>query len=483
MALASRFAVVLAMVAAGTRVTAAPTTGAATPMFRVDGKPRLVLGLYENPADDARLRQAVEAGFNLFNCAPTQEALDRVRAAGAYGWVNVGMDLDLSHNAAQRKSVLTGMAGKLSSHPGLLVWEAPDEALWNCWYGDIQTLDLELAAMYEAAGADEGLHQDVNRAADLASRALWTEFEQVRAAVWKAVGKPSPHPAMRLDLAPKRVATMAAGFASGIAALRKADPHHPIWLNHAPRNSVASLRLFNRTADAAGCDIYPVPPNFKVGHSDLPNTSLSSVGAFTDRMRAGAPGKICAMVLQGFGWADIQEGVTEKQTSVGIGRRPTFEETRFMAYDALLHGAGALLYWGSAYLKPAKDDVEGVSQLWLDIMKVAREIRALEPAWLAPANTAKWSVKAEPGPGSYDGGGVIGTLRQVGGDWVLVVANETPHGMAFKIANLPPALEGRTLYRLGADEVTRVAHGGLRDGMRSGQVHVYSTTRRFEVGH
>lgn len=481
MALTSRFAVVLVMLAAGARVSAAPPSGAATPMFRIDGKPRLVLGLYENPTDDSRLRDAVAAGFNLFHCEAKPEALDRVRAAGAYGWVNVGMDIDLSGGAA-RKAALAATLGRLSAHPGLLVWEAPDEALWNCWYGDIQALDPELAAMHEAAGTDEGLLRDVNRAADLASRALWSEFELARAGLWKAVGKPSSHPGMRLDKAEERVHTMAAGFTAGIQAIRKIDPRHPVWLNHAPRNSVASLRLFNKQADAAGCDIYPVPPNMRVGHSDLPNTGLSSVGAFTDRMRAGAPGKICAMVLQGFGWADIQEGTTEHQKAVGIGRRPTFDETRFMAYDALLHGAGALLYWGSAYLKPADDDVAGTPQLWLDMLKVARELRALEPAWLATPVAGGWTLKAEAGPGSYDGNGLVGTLRQVGGDWVLVVANETPHGMAFKVAGLPTQLEGRTLYRLGADEVTRVAGGGLRDGMRGGAVHVYATSRKFEVG-
>ena len=59
-----------------------------------------------------------------------------------------------------------------------------------------------------------------------------------------------------------------------------------IWLNHAPRNSLADLRLYNRAADMAGCDIYHAPPNLDIEHSDLPDKGLTSVGAFTERMRA-----------------------------------------------------------------------------------------------------------------------------------------------------------------------------------------------------
>ena len=53
------------------------------------------------------------------------------------------------------------------------------------------------------------------------------------------------------------------------------------------------------------------------GALDLPDRNLTSVGAYTDRMRAAAPGKAVAMVLQGFGWRDI------------VTRSPVTPDTRF----------------------------------------------------------------------------------------------------------------------------------------------------------
>ena len=171
-------------------------------------------------------------------------------------------------------------------------------------------------------------------------------FEKVRAEFWRQTGRPAPNTAVRIDDAAARVRKSGDGISAGIRALREVDARHVIWLNHAPRNSLEDLRGYNRAADMVGCDIYPAPANLTVGHSDLPDMGLTSVGAYTERMRLAAPGQACAMVLQGFGWRDLQVKVNENERAVGIGRRPTWAESRFMAYDAIIHGANAILYWG-----------------------------------------------------------------------------------------------------------------------------------------
>ena len=96
-----------------------------------------------------------------------------------------------------------------------------------------------------------------------------------------------------------------------------------------------------------------------------------------------------------------------------------------MAYDALLHGANAVLYWGTAYMKPSGSETShgpGRPQLWHDLLRLARELRALEPA-----------LVGEPGPslvvheaasyGSREHPGVIATLHHTGVDDVLIVAD------------------------------------------------------------
>lgn len=451
-------------------------------MVRVDGRPRLLLGLYEHPADDAVLRDAVAAGFNLIQCPPDAAALDRVHRAGARAWVNLGGALDLSTDTANRRQQLTETVRRLAGHPALLVWEGPDEILWNHWWGTMEQIRPELEAMRATGQGKQELETLSRRARDRFDRGLYAEFEAARAEFWRQAGRSSPHPDARLDDVVARLHRSGDGITAGIEAVRALDPHHVIWLNHAPRNSLDDLRRYNRAADMAGCDIYPAPANLTVGHSDLIDLGLTSVGAYTDRMRQAAPGRACAMVLQGFGWRDLREKISEAEIAVGIGRRPTWTESRFMAFDAVLHGANAVLYWGTAYLKPVEDDgtpVTGRPRLWQDLLRVARELRALEPALVAPPLRPP-QFRLDPTYGSIDGAGLRAMLRRVGEDYVLMVANETGDGLGFTVEGLPGKLNGRTLHRLYSAESHAVANRGFRDGIRSRDVHVYATSRAFE---
>ena len=451
-------------------------------MLLVQGQPRFILGLYENPRDDAQLKQAVEAGFNLIQCAPAAAELDRVRSAGAMAWVNVGAALDLSSDAAARQQKLVETARLLSGHPALLVWEGPDELLWNNWWVTMEQVRPEIDAMRTAGQGTTELEALGRRARDLFDRGLYAEFEKARAEFWLKAGRPAPSGQYHIDDASARVRKSAGGMTAGIRALRKADPTHVIWLNHAPRNSLADLRLYNAAADMAGCDIYPVPPNLACGHSDLPDKGLTSVGAYTERMRQAAPGKACAMVLQGFGWRDLSAKANEHETAVGIGRRPTWAESRFMAYDAIVHGANAILYWGTAYMKPAEGDIAGAKvrpPLWYDLLRVARELRGLEPALVAAPLKTPRLQQAET-YGSIDGRGIVCTVRRVGDDFVLLAVNETENGLAFSLHQLPAKLNGRTLYRLYSPEQHPIEGGRLTDGIKASEVHVYATSRRFE---
>jgi hypothetical protein len=451
-------------------------------MLMVQGQPRFILGLYENPREDAQLKEAVEAGFNLFQCGPALAELDRVQSAGAMGWVNVGGALDLSSDTGAHQQKLVETARLLSGHPALLVWEGPDELLWNNWWVTMEQIRPEIDAMRTAGQGNAELEALSGHARDLFDRGLYAEFEKVRAQFWLKAGRPAPAGQYHVDDVPARLRKSASGVTDGIRVLRKADPSHVIWLNHAPRNSLDDLRLYNAAVDMAGCDIYPVPPNLAVGHSDLIDKGITSVGAYTERMREAAPGKACAMVLQGFGWSDLKAKISEHDTAVGLNRRPTWAESRFMAYDAIAHGANAILYWGTAYMKPTEKNGAAAKvrpPLWYDLLRVARELRALEPALVAaPLKTPK--LHQADTYGSIDGRGIICTARRVGDDFVLLVVNETENGLAFSLQQLPAKLNGHTLYRLYSPEEHLIEGRRLTDGIKASDVHVYATSRRFE---
>jgi hypothetical protein len=394
----------------------------------------------------------------------------------------VGEALDLSSDTAARRQRLAELVTRVAAHPALLVWEGPDEILWNNWWGTTEQIGPELNEMRTVGNGNAELDALGRRVRDLYDRGLYLEFEKARTEFWRKAGRPAPGGQYHMDDAPARVRKSGAGVTAGIRALREADPGHVIWLNHAPRNSMDDLKLYNQAVDMAGCDIYPVPPNRAVGHSDLPDTGLTSVGAYTERMRSAAPGKACAMVLQGFGWRDLQKTVNEHEKAVGIGRRPTWAESRFMAFNAIVHGANALLHWGTAYMKPVEDDGTAANErprLWRDLLRVAREVRALEPALVAPALKPP-IVRQAPTFGSIDGNGIVCTVRRVADNFVLLVVNETGNGLSFSVGGLPGKLNGRVLYRLYSPEEHLVGNGQFSDGIKSLDVQAYATSRCFE---
>ena len=444
----------------------------------LNGEPIFFVGMYEILEDDAVLREAAAAGFNLFRARHDEASLNRIGDAGAYAWLPLGQQLAVQGAEAEsRRENIRAVALRFKEHPALAVWEGPDEALWNVWHARLEYFwrGEEYRAMTEAARAlpDEqgaALVADITRLRNLFDRALWDEFDALRASIWERLGRDIPQPQLTMANASDEAYALGDGLSEGIRVLKEADPTRLFWYNHAPRNAIAAMGHHNREVDMAGCDIYPVPQEFPQTHTDLADQTIASVGAYTRRMRDAAPGKAVAMVLQGFGWADILPDAQRRAASSGleIGRRPHKNETRFMAYSAIVNGANALLYWGT-------HAIEKNSLLWHDLLAMARELKALQP-FLASANVAVQPVShARDGYGSVDDTGPLLLLKQSGDDYLLLAVNEALTSVAFTVTGLPEALEGRTLHRLRGGETVMVRDASFSDGVSGLSAHVYTS--------
>lgn len=424
-------------------------------MMVVDGKRTFVLGLYENPKDDAVLKQVGDAGFNLVQAPVDAAALDRLGSFGLHGWVNTGGCIDFSDDRAGREDQMRKMVETVGGHSALMVWEVPDEALWNCWYMAMDWRRNSEPGQQNtaiAALSDKTLSEELTKmraeADRLFKRGDIAGFDETADGIWRKLGK-EPKPGMELSLSQQRQDKMCAGMREGYAALRKLDPNHPVWMNHAPRNQLDQLAAFGKATDIAGCDIYPVP-EYRTGHSDLADRSLASVGAYTVRMQDSVPGKPVWMVLQGFGWADIATNPSEEDKKVN--RRPDFAESRFMAYDSIVRGARGILYWGTAYIE--KD-----SALWADLLKLVRELADLQPVLSAPDADLKIDLTFAQTWGSVDHTVQVLPKKVDGKVWLLVV-NECNDPLTYTIQGLS-GLDG-TVYSDPADErQTRVENGRM----------------------
>ncbi|MEW6236137.1 MAG: hypothetical protein AB1656_12185 [Candidatus Omnitrophota bacterium] len=425
-------------------------------MLRMNGERVFILGLYEQAKNDAFAQEAAEAGFNLIRVNAAKEDLDRAQAHELHAWIPLG---GLAVSNEQEKTALEAAVKTFASHPALAVWEAPDEALWNVWWLRWNRTVDRWKEVDEALAQFSGSAEEKEKLQSMA--ALWRRYrnsaryeqadaleEQIRALV-KLPPSPEKLSEWRQAIEPLRQQ-----LASGCETVRQADPKHVLWFNHAPRNSIADLTSFGELADIAGCDIYPVPFGPDNGHSDLAERNLACVGRYTQRMAASIPGKPVWMVLQGFGWDDLNESrSTDKKRP-----RPTYNQTRFMAYDAIANGARGLLYWGSDY-------VDKNSIFWLELTKTVSELCDLQPYLSAPDANSRIKFIQHPSSASDDNG-IVFLAKEREGKWAFFIVNEAAQALAFDLSGLN-SLDGKSITILGDPETLTVENGGFTYGLPS----------------
>ncbi len=429
-------------------------------MTVVDGKRTFILGLYENVEDESFAQEVARAGFNLVRAKPSKESLDLAHAHGLQCWIPLS---GIAVSSAEEEARLQSLVNSFKQHPALAVWEGPDETLWNVWWRRwnqaISRWNVVEGAMKkvdkQSSDYDE-LKNLYNTWRRYRHSARYAQAEEVENRLRSLLGLPPADG--KLSEWNKHLDPLFEQLRRGTRIVRKTDPHHVIWFNHAPRNSMKDLKRFGKVADVVGCDIYPVPFGPNVGHSDLAERNLACVGRYTQRMAQSAPTKPVWMVLQGFGWDDIGEGTRDTPRP-----RPTYDQTRFMAYDAIVNGARGILYWGTFAIE--KD-----SQLWADIKKVISELSELQLFLTAEDATNRVRLEMHASSGSGEKGIVL-LAKNVERRWAFFVVNEADHPIAFDISGLSH-LNGRSLNVLDEPETLEVKDGRITYGLPARSVSV-----------
>ena len=277
-------------------------------MLLIDGKRTFVIGTYHLPKSENPYRELKEAGFNYLRVSAKKEQLDLALKNNLWTWISLG---SINQEKIDESSTrIKENVRKFKDHPALLCWETVDEPAftWN-------SAELRL--------------------------------------------KPEP-------------------LIQTYNLIKEEDNEHLVYMNHAPVNLVSTMQKYNPGNDIVACDVYPVIPHgirpsyaiFPDGlQGDLLNPYISQVGEYVDKMRRVAgSGKPLFMVLQGFSWEMLRK---EKNRDPKMISYPTYEESRFMAYNAIIHGATGIVYWGTAYTPQP-------SPFWSDLKKVTRELGAMQ---------------------------------------------------------------------------------------------------------
>ena len=377
-----------------------------------DSQRQFPIGFYELPKDDAGLKAMAESGVNLVRCHNRAD-LDRVGAVGMMGV----MPLSLQAGATEE---FRGIVESVRDHPALAVWEGPDEIVWNF-------------TAYSGLHRTMGIHKT--------SGEWWRQTPEAVAYAEERAGEIMPNMRAAIEL---------------IRELDRAD--RPIWINEALKSDLKYVRQYLDVIDITGCDIYPVRKD---------DRKVERMGAAMDRWMQVGRGKPVWMVLQAFSWNELGDYYGVKDTSY-----PTFIETRFMAYDVIVHGARGVLYWGSHYLKS--------DSFRESVYALTSELSALQP-FLVALDQDGPRVRVIPGEAEEETTGVRMTVRQSGGEWLVVLVNENDHGhMGVEVTGLED-LNGRGLDLLYGQESVTVQQGGFATRIQPYEVKVFATDRKWET--
>jgi len=376
-----------------------------------NGRKMFPIAFYELPADDAKLKTMAEAGVNLVRCHSKAD-LDRAEAAGIMGWIV----LNVQSGATDK---LRALVESVADHPALAVWEGPDEIVWNF---------TAASSLYK-----NGSHK---------SPYEWSR--QTPEAV---------------AYAEKRAQELMPKMREGIELVRRLDrQHRQFWINEALDSDMKYVRQYMDWIDITGCDLYPVKPDSR---------PIARLAAATERWKEVGRGKPVWMVLQGFSWSELG-----KSYGVKTAAYPTFAESRFMAYDVIVHGAKGILYWGSNYLK---SDAFRES-----LYALTSELAALQP-FLIARDEAGVRVATVEADDAKKGGAVRVAVRQAGSEWLVVLVNEDKQlHTGMEVRGLEK-LDGRSLGLLYGSETATVERGRFVTQMPPLGVKVFATGRKWET--
>lgn len=371
----------------------------------LDQQPFFVIGAYDLP-EGMTLAEGQKMGFNVVRVSAQQSQWDTAGELGLKVWHSFGSRMDFaSGDVEEKKNVIRKTVERFKDHPALLYWESMDEPAWT-------------------------------------------------------------------NGNPAQARATPEGLTAGYEYLKSLDPEHPVYMNHAPRNMVETLQKYNTACDLVCVDIYPIiPPGLKQmyaitpdgRHGDLPNQTPSCVGEYVDKMKAVANAEQSVfIVLQGFAW----EATRAKNPDKKLVRYPTWKESRFMAYNAISHGAGGILYFGLHTVPKEHPFVQ-------DLARVLQEISRMTPVFSGRDLPTLPKLKYHE-RGSTIAGGIEMMLRETSEGTYLITSNTSIDPAAAEFINLPLQFSStQELVVPGEDRTVLVKDGTFFDEFDGLDVHIY----------
>ena len=195
-------------------------------------------------------------------------------------------------------------------------------------------------------------------------------------------------------------------------------------------------------------------PNGK--QTDLANQTISCVGEYIDKLKkAAGDNRATFLVAQGFAWDNKQNPDNPLY--------PTYQETKFMAYNAIIHGAKGILYWGTHTMPQP-------SEHWSNLKRVVRELADLHPVLAAPAIPDNVLIDYEEMGFSIDSGVEV-MVKEHDNTVYMLAANTTVGPAKVTFSNLPCMAD--SVEVLFENRSLEIQDNRFQDAFEPYGVHVY----------
>ena len=368
-------------------------------MLVIDGKRTFIIGSYHHPKTNRPFEELAKHGYNYTRIDADPAALDSAQAHHVMTWIVTG-SIQPGNEHEDRERIAQLVNG-FKNHPSLLCWEMEDEPAFT-----------------------------------------WNSAE------------PRIKPELLIET---------------YQLIKQEDPDHLVITNHGPVNLVSTLASYNRSTDIVACDVYPVIPHgikptyalYPDGlQGDLLTPYISQVGEYTDKMkRVVENSRPVFMVLQAFSWEMLKK---EEERDTTMILYPSYKESRFMAYNAIVHGATGILYWGSNYTPQP-------SLFMDDLNKVTRELAGMQE--ILSATNAELNITKEYHELRYSiDTGIEILTKNVNDKYYLISVNSDKNPVKVSLTGLDKYKNANVLNE---NRTVPIEKGKLTDCFEPFEIHVY----------
>ena len=240
------------------------------------------------------------------------------------------------------------------------------------------------------------------------------------------------------------------------------DPSQ-LWVTiEAPQGTAADLAPYSSVTDIHGIDIYPIT----LRH---PAPNLQVVGRWTASLASVTP--------LGPVWTTLQicaSGSYDK-TIPGVFVVPSYQEERYMAYDAILNGAKALTFYGGSNAGCFNDTDSQYGWNWTfwagTLKPVIQQLSASSPLAPALVNDARTPIV------TASDSGVEAALKEgtSADDLWLIAARNGAGTKTVRFKGLPHWVHRGSVYT--EDRTITASRGSFSDRFSQWDVHVYHFVR------